>query len=239
MSKSKGNLVAPEAIVDEYGADTLRLAHLAVKPPDEDVDWEDFGLEGCSRFLHRVWRLAVPGSDLGTGGRGDDEQPDDVAIRRATHRLIADITTDFERWSFNTAVAKFMSFVNELYRYVGSVDGPHLDVIESSVDVLLELLAPACPHVAAELWERRHPNEHIHLRSWPVADPALLRRDSVIVPVQVAGKVRARVSVAVDADDAAYEAVARADAKVADLLAAASVRRVVVVPGRLVSFVLD
>ena len=125
MSKSKGNLVAPEEIIDTYGADTLRLAHLAVKPPEEDVDWEDFGLEGCSRFLLRVWRLAVPGSDLLVGARDGAVTPADDAVVRATHQLIDGITSDFERWSYNVAVAKYMAFVNDLYKYVQSDDGPH------------------------------------------------------------------------------------------------------------------
>src|SRR5690606_1009227 len=101
MSKSKGNLVAPEEIIDTLGADALRLAHLAVKPPEDDVDWEDFGLEGCARFLHRVWRLAVPGSDLASGARSGEPTDADQEVVRATHRLIDDITTHFDRWSYN------------------------------------------------------------------------------------------------------------------------------------------
>ncbi len=246
MSKSKGNLVAPESIIDTYGADTLRLAHLAVKPPEEDVDWEDFGLEGCARFVHRVWRIAVPGTDLGsrrgseTGDETGNETDDDVAIRRAMHRVVADVTHDFEHWSYNTAVAKLMAFVNELYRYVQSPAGAHAGVLHDALDTLVRLLAPPCPHIAAELWARRHAGEHVHELAWPEPDPAFLVTETVEVPVQVNGKVRARVVVAAGADEAAHEAAARADPRIAELLgplAGATVRRVVVVPGRLVNFV--
>jgi leucyl-tRNA synthetase len=237
MSKSKGNLVTPGEIIENYGADTLRLAHLAVKPPDEDVDWEDFGLEGCSRFVHRVWRLAVPGTDL-PSGRGGEETGTDLEIRRATERLTADVHDDFERWSYNTAAAKFMAFVNELYRYVQPPGQAHRQVLADAIDRLLLLLAPVTPHLAAELWERRHPGEHVHELRWPEADPALLVVDVVEVPVQVSGKVRTRILIAPDASEAEHEAAARADPKIAELLADTTVRKVVVVPGRTVNFVI-
>jgi leucyl-tRNA synthetase len=151
MSKSKGNLVAPEEIIDTLGADTLRLAHLAVKPPEEDVDWEDFGLEGCNRFLHRLWRLAVPDSELlaeHPPRRGEPTDAD-LALRRATHRLVAEVTESFQRWAYNVAVAKAMAFLNELYRAVQSPEGGHLDTLDDALDTLIELLAPASSGPAA------------------------------------------------------------------------------------------
>jgi len=237
MSKSKGNLVAPEAIIDSLGADTLRLAQLQVKPPEEDVDWEDVGLDGCSRVLHRIWRLAVPGSDLTGTLRSGDPTPADAEVRRATHRLIAGITQDFERWSYHTAVAKFMGFVNDLYRYVQADAGAHESVLGDGVDTLLQLLAPACPHLTAELWERRHPGEHVHERPWPVADESLLTVDAVEIPVQVNGKVKARISVPVDIDPAALEAAALADPAIAALLEGATPRKIIAVPGKTVNIV--
>jgi leucyl-tRNA synthetase len=238
MSKSKGNLVAPEEIIDTYGADTLRLAHLAVKPPEEDVDWEDVGLEGCSRVLHRIWRLAVPGSDLTTHVRIGDETDADAAIRQATARLIEGITSDFERWSYHTAVAKFMAYVNELYRYVQSDDGAHGDVIGDGIDTVLKLLAPATPHLTAELWERRHPGEHIHQLPWPEADESLLAVDTVEIPVQVNGKVKARITVSVDDDASTLEAAALAVPAIAELVGGATPRKVIAVPGKTVNIVL-
>ena len=121
--------------------------------------------------------------------------PEDVAIRRATHQLIDRVTRDYERWSYNTAVAACMEFVNLLHPYVR--DGGRPDVVDEAVDTLLLLLAPMTPHLAAEAWERRH-GDHIHLRTWPVADPALLVEDTVTMVVQVNGKVRDRIEVAPD-----------------------------------------
>jgi leucyl-tRNA synthetase len=238
MSKSKGNLVAPEEILDTLGADTLRLAQLQVKPPAEDVDWEDVGLDGCSRVILRIWRLAVPGSDLSSRVRVGDETDDDTAIRRATSQLIVGVTEDFERWSYHTAVAKFMGFVNELYRYVQSPEGAHGDVIADALDVLLKLLAPACPHVSAELWERRHPGEHIHQLPWPRADQSLLVVDSIQMPVQINGKVRAQLIVPADTDATALEAAALALPEIVRHLDGGSPRKVITVPGKIVNIVL-
>jgi len=148
MSKSKGNLVAPEEIVAEHGADALRLAILQVKPPAEDVDWEDFGLEGCAKFLARVWRLAQPGSDfVGSTSDGEPGQAEDELVR-ATHKLIDRVTTDFDRWAYNTAVAAVMEFTNDVYRYVQSDAEPHGPTLDLAINTLVTLLAPMCPHIA-------------------------------------------------------------------------------------------
>ena len=178
MSKSKGNLVAPSSYLTTVGADALRLFHLFVGPPADDVDWTeqtDSVIDGCGRFLDRVWRLAVarrPEAPRRTGP--DRSTEDDLAVRRATHRLIDRVTRDFERWSYNTAVAACMEFVNLVQPYVRG--GGHADVVDEAVDTLLLLLAPMTPHVTAEAWERRH-GDHIHLRPWPVADPELVAEE--------------------------------------------------------------
>ena len=246
MSKSKGNLVAPEEIIDTLGADALRLSHLAVKPPEEDVDWEDFGLDGCSRFLTRVWRLAVPDSDLTVALRDGDATPADVAIVRATNRLIADVTGDFERWSYNVAVAKYMAFVNELYRYVQSDEGAHGPTLATATDTLIQLLAPACPHLTAELWTLRRVADgstpageivHVHETAWPVADPSMLVEDTATLVVQVNGKVRDRIEVASDADEATCVAAAMASERVRGFLGDGEPRKVIARPPKLVNIV--
>jgi len=242
MSKSKGNLVAPEEIIDTYGADTLRLAHLAVKPPEEDVDWEDFGLEGCSRFLARLWRLAVPGSDLADRATDRLPGPADEAVLRATHRLVADVTHSFDRWAYNVAVARAMAFLNDLYRYVQADDAPDAATLATAVDNLLLLLAPAVPHVSAELWAARgaaagQPGRHIHVEPWPVADPDMLVEESITLVIQVAGKVRDRIEVPADADEATCEAAAMASEKVRSILDGAEPRKVIVRPPKLVNIV--
>ena len=164
MSKSKGNLVAPSSYLTTVGADALRLFHLFVGPPADDVDWSaqtDSVIDGCARYLDRVWRLAVPDGP-GPVGQATGELSDaDLAVRRATHKLIDRVSRDYERWSYNTAVAACMEFVNLLAPY--AKDGGRTEVVDEAVDTLLLLLAPMTPHLAAEAWERRH-GDHIHLR---------------------------------------------------------------------------
>ncbi|MCP5027033.1 MAG: leucine--tRNA ligase [Actinomycetia bacterium] len=237
MSKSRGNVVAPEQIVDAHGADSLRLAILQVKPPAEDVDFEDFQLDGCERFLHRLWRLAVPGSDLFSAARGGDATPADVEIDRATHVLIDRVTGEYERWAYNTAVAGFMEFTNTLYKYVQSDAGPHGETLAFAVDTVLQLLAPAVPHMTAEMWSLRHDGEHIHALSWPVADPAKLVVDSVTMVVQVNGKVRDRFEVSVDISEADAEALAMTSEKVRGQLDGGDPRKVIVRAPKLVNIV--
>ena len=148
MSKSKGNLVAPEQYLDTVGADALRLFHLFVGPPQDDVDWDDAGIEGCARFLRRLWRLADPASTAVP--EAEDPAP---TVDRAAHRLIARVTDEFDRWSYNTAVAAFMEFANLLYK-----QGQHRVRRRHAAPAA----GPVAPHITAELWERRHPGEHVH-----------------------------------------------------------------------------
>ncbi|MDY7106884.1 MAG: leucine--tRNA ligase [Actinomycetota bacterium] len=237
MSKSRGNLVAPEQLVAEHGADTLRLAILQVKPPAEDVDFEDVQLEGCSRFLNRLWRLALPGSDLTGSLRTGPTTAADDAIDAATHVLVDRVTGEFDRWAYNTAVAGYMEHVNELYRYVQSDEAAHADTLAFAVDTVLRLLAPAVPHITGELWARRHDGEHVHTLPWPVADPAKLVVETVTMVLQVNGKVRDRIDVAVDISDADAEAAALASEKIASSLDGKAPRKVIVRAPKLVNIV--
>ena len=237
MSKSKGNLVAPEEILDSHGADTLRLAQLGLKPPQDDVDWEDVSIEGAHRFLCRVWRVAMPESDLVGGLRAGGPTEADETMVRARHRLVRDVTTDFERWSYNTAVAKYMAFVNDLYRYVQSDAGVHGPTLELAIDSLLRVMAPAVPHVTAELWARRHDGAHIHELDWPTADELLLVAETETMIVQVNGKLRDRIEVAADIAASDAEALAMASDRVVGFLAGAAPRKVIVRPPKLVNIV--
>ncbi|MCO8128998.1 leucine--tRNA ligase [Acidimicrobiia bacterium EGI L10123] len=196
MSKSKGNLVAPEEILDREGADALRLGQLFVGPPADDVDWEGVGIEGTHRFIGRLWRLAHPASDAVPEATGDAA----VAVDKEAHRLIARVSDEYERWSYNTAVAAFMEFTNLLYKQ-GRTD--------FAVDSLLLLLAPMAPHVTAELWELRH-GTHVHEQAWPTHDPSMLAVDSVTMVVQVKGKVRDRIEVSPDISEEEARALALA-----------------------------
>jgi leucyl-tRNA synthetase len=261
MSKSKGNLIAPEHYFDTVGADALRLFHLFVGPPFDDMDWSEQTeqvIEGCGRFLDRLWRTCLSEPHLHSGEQSDEDR----SVRRAVHRTVADVTKDLERWSYNTAVAHCMELLNTLQRYArgsqGSGDSPngdaradgdgaragtnagvHAEVWNEAFDALLSLLAPLSPHVTAELWERRHPGEpSVHLQPWPRADPELLRQETVTMVVQVNGKVRDRIQVEAGISEADAQQVALASAKVSEALKGAVPTRVVSRPPRLVNVVI-
>jgi leucyl-tRNA synthetase len=226
MSKSKGNLVAPAKYFDTVGADALRLYHLFVGPPADDVDWSDQTdevIEGTGRFLQRVWRVAAPGSEVArtSSGEAADE------IQRATHRLIVRVSEEYERWSYNTAVAALMEFTNLLYKRGAT---------EDAIDTMLLLMAPMAPHITAELWEQRH-GGHIHTESWPVADPELARLQSMTMVVQVNGKLRDRIEVDPGIDGAEAERLALASEKVQEQLAGAAPKKVIARPPNLVNIV--
>ena len=237
MSKSKGNLVDPAKYFDTVGADALRLFHLFVGPPADDVDWTeqtDEVIEGCARFLARVWRLAtgeVTGGDgAGAGvGTGTD-------LRQATHRLVARVSDDYERWSYNTAVAACMEFTNLLYKEVAAgAGGAELDF---AVDTLLLLMAPMTPHITAELWERRRGDgARIHAEPWPQADPALVATTTETMVVQVNGKVRDRIDVPADVTEAEMERLALESERVRSVLDGRAPARVVARPPKLVNLV--
>lgn len=234
MSKSKGNLVAPEEILDAQGADALRLAQLFVGPPQDDVDWEGVGIDGCARFLQRVWRLSL--GEVGTPPVERSETSADVAISRSTNRLIVRLTDDFEKWSYNTAVAACMEFTNELFKYVQSDEGPRAGTLDSAIDTLLLLMAPMVPHITAELRQRRH-GDDIHRCSWPQADASMLVVDSVTMVVQINGKVRDRIEVAAGVDEATAVSLALASPRIVELLDGAEPRKVIARPPQLINVV--
>jgi leucyl-tRNA synthetase len=240
MSKSKGNLITPEHYFQTVGADGLRLFHLFVGPPFDDMDWTDQTdqvIDGCGRFLDRLWRTFSPGED-GPTTRSGPETEADRAVRQATHRTIAEVTNDLERWSYNTAVAHCMEQLNLLQRYARSDDGPHEAVWEEAADTMLSLLAPMTPHVTAEIWEQRHPGQpSVHLQAWPTFDPALVRAETVTMVVQVNGKVRDKLDVSPDITEADAEAAALGSSKVVESLAGRVPHRVVVRAPRLVNVV--
>jgi leucyl-tRNA synthetase len=238
MSKSKGNVVDPDYLVERYGADTARLFSLFAAPPEKDLDWSDQGVEGMSRFLNRLWRivhavaprLAAPEAPLPAGLAAADE-----SLHRLVHRTIARVTEDVvERLHFNTAIAAIMELTSGL---ADTVEAGDPAVLREAVDTTLRLLAPFVPHIANELWEATgHPRVLDH-EPWPVADGAALVEQVVELPVQVNGKIRGRVQVPADAGEDAILAAALADAQVQAHLGGRAVRRHVVVPGRMVSLV--
>ena len=237
MSKSKGNLIAPARYYETVGADALRLFHLFVGPPSDDFDWTeqtDEVIEGCGRFLDRLWRLVeTAGAQVPTVRTGD-LRPEDVETRRATHRTIEQVTSGIERWSYNTSVAHCMEQVNLLTRYARA--DAHADVLAEACDALLLLLAPMAPHVTAELWERRH-GDRVHAQPWPEHDPSLAAAETVTMVVQVNGKVRDRIDVDASIDEDRARELALASPRVVDALGGEPPSRVVVRAPRLVNVV--
>ncbi len=192
-------------------------------------------IEGCGRFLDRLWRL-VAESDVVV--RTGEQSGEDLAVRRAIHRTIEQVGGDLERWSYNTAVAHCMELVNLLQRYVRSEAQPHRQVLDEAYDALLLLLAPMAPHVTAELWEQRHPTEPpLHVQRWPTFDPELVVEDTVTLVVQVNGKVRDRLEVDPSIGEEEARAVALSSPRVRDALGGGEPKRVVVRPPRLVNVV--
>ena len=236
MSKSKGNVVSPAQFFDSHGADALRLFQLFVGPPGDDADWSDHGVDGASRFLGRVWRLAT--GEAGGAPVERDETDADRAVTRGRHALVGKVTDDFERWGYNTAVAACMEFVNDLYKYVQAEGGPRRATLDEAIDALLLVLAPMAPHISAELWERRHgAGAHVHEVAWPSFDPELAKAETVTMIVQVNGKVRDRIDVDSAIVEEEMEKVALASPRVQEHLGGRTPRNVIIVRPKLVNIV--
>jgi leucyl-tRNA synthetase len=243
MSKSKGNVVSPDEMIAKYGADATRMYALFAAPPDRDLDWQEDGVAGVSRFLARVWRLVTKYAPLARTDRGQSvEAPTGLSLKllRKLHQTIAKITLDFEgRWHFNTCVAAIMELVNEIQAAdaqlaAGEVPAP---VVRELLRTLVLLLAPFAPFIAAELWVELGEEGSVLRAPWPVSDPELAKEDELEIPVQVNGKLVTVVRVAADADSKAIEAAALADEKVQSRITGKTVVKRIVVPGKLVNLV--
>jgi leucyl-tRNA synthetase len=230
MSKSRGNVVNPDQVVKEYGADSLRLYEMFMGPLEATKPWSMTGVNGVRGFLDRVWRMIVSekSESLELNHVVQAVEPT-VDQLRVLHKTIAAVTADIETLSFNTAIAKMMEFTN----YFTKEERRPRAVMETFV----LLLAPFAPHLAEELWQLLGHKKSLAYEPWPKADAALLKQDTVEIPVQVSGKLRSRVVVAADADAPAIETAARADERTAELLAGKQVVKVIVVPGKLINFV--
>lgn len=238
MSKRWGNVVTPSSIVKKYGADAARTFVSFAGPPEKDIDWSDEQVEGCARFLNRVWRLAyshhgaagLPASLLeGAAGRA-------LEIRRAAHRALKRVTEDIERLSFNTGIARAMELVNFLTP-IDPADDRERAAMAEAVRLLSVMLSPFAPHLAEEICEAYGATESLQASAWPEFDPALVVEDTVKYAVQVNGKLRGEVEVAAAAGQEEVRAAAEANDKVQPHLAGKTIRKVVFVKGRLVNFV--
>ena len=243
MSKSKGNVVSPDDMVARYGADATRMYALFAAPPDRDLDWQEDGVAGVSRFLGRVWRLAHAFEARAIEGRGGSVaagNPAELKLLRKLHQTIAKITHDFEgRWHFNTCVAAIMELVNEIQNAdaqpaSGQVSAP---VARELLTTLVLLLAPFAPFLAAELWEQPGGEGSVLRAPWPQSDPALAKEDEIEIPVQINGKLVSVLRVAAGSDSKTMEAAALADEKVRARTAGKTLAKVIVAPGRAVNLV--
>jgi len=240
MSKSKGNTVDPQQLIEQYGADTVRLFILFAAPPEQSLEWSDAGVDGAARFLKRVWRLvnehaaAGPAAALDVGALNAEQK----AIRRHTHHAIAKCSDDIgRRYKFNTAIAGVMELSNALAKFTDdSAQGRA--VMQEALEAIVLLLQPITPHLSHALWQQLGHESVVLDANWPAFDASALEQDNVELMLQVNGKVRAKMQVAKTADKAAIEAAALADKTVQKWAAGKEIRRVIVVPGKLVNVVI-
>ncbi len=245
MSKSKGNVVSPDDMVAHYGADAARMYALFAAPPDRDLDWQEDGVAGVTRFLGRVWRLVTKYAPVCRSAGRDQSKTQDggaVALKllRKLHQTTAKITQDFEgRWHFNTCVAAIMELVNEIQAAdaqlaAGEVPAP---VMHELLQTLVLLLAPFAPYLAAELWEELGGEGAVLRQPWPKSDPGLAKEDEIEIPVQINGKLVSVIRVPAGSDSKVIEAAALEEEKVKARIAGKTVAKIIVVPGRAVNLV--
>jgi leucyl-tRNA synthetase len=233
MSKSKKNVVAPEEIFETYGVDAARLFVMSDSPPERDVQWTTGGVEGAGRFVNRVW---AEFDTEGAAPSGPDTDPRAQELRRATHKTIKAVTDSIEQFRFNSGIARLYEFLNILKTFQ-AVDAGVANARAEALSVLARLIAPFTPHLAEECWVRIGGDGMAVDAPWPVADPALTVDAELVLPVQINGKRRAEVRVPADADEAAVREKALADPAVTVHLEGQTVRKVIVVPGRIVNIV--
>jgi leucyl-tRNA synthetase len=247
MSKNLGNVVSPDDMVARFGADAARLYSLFAAPPDRDLDWQDTGIEGIRRFIGRVYAFfrlePILAGTYTAGYAPSDLSPDARGVLRKLHQTIRRITEDFKgRWHFNTSVAALMELLNELnaaqvlFQADGATSAPKAFRAEVQRTFVL-LLAPFAPYLAHELWESLGEKENLLKARWPKYDPALAKEEEVEIPVQVNGKLRGRVLVPADADQAFVEQRALADEKIKTAIAGKKIVKIIFVPGKLLNLV--
>jgi leucyl-tRNA synthetase len=263
MSKSKGNVVDPDDMIAKYGADALRLYIMFVAPPEKEVEWSDTGLEGSFRFLLRVWRfvdqwcetVGGEGIEMPAGALNDAER----ALRRKTHDTIRRVSVDLdERIHLNTAISALMELVNDLYAFsektqrgptrrsaeraeaVGVIERAEtVAVVKEAVESLVLMLSPFVPHMAEELWEKLGHADGLNAAGWPSFDPVIARPEQIVVPVQVNGRLRSRLTVSAEVSEQELRALALADPIVQSHASGKTVKNVVVAKGKLVNVVVS
>jgi leucyl-tRNA synthetase len=242
MSKSKGNVVSPDEIIARFGADTGRLFILFAAPPERDLDWSDRGVEGCYRFLKRVWRLVdrYAGAVAGQNGEVDNVEPAERELRRAIHMALKKVTEDIEeRFNFNTAISAVMEAVNAAYSYMNEKEEDiDTGVMAEALNLLVLMLAPFAPHLGEEMWQRLGNIDSVHRQVWPVYDPSVLQLDEVEIVVQVNGKVRGRLTIPAGLDSEEMQSLAMCDPRIVSFIDGKQIVKAITVPGKLVNLVI-
>ncbi len=241
MSKSKGNVVSPEEIINTYGADTARLFILFASPPERDLEWSDQGVEGSYRFLNRVWRTvnscAGDIRDISLPPQFGQLEGEARQLRYKTHATIKKVSDDIElRFNFNTAISAIMELNNMLTAYLDH-DEQDLSVLKEAVETMIVLLSPFSPHICEELWQMCGHQDSVSLQSWPRWDAAALVQDEIEIAIQVSGKVRDRIMVPTGSSEDDLQDLALAQPKIQELLAGKQVVKTIVIPGKLVNIV--
>ena len=228
MSKSKGNVVNPDDIVETHGADTLRLYEMFMGPLDASIAWSETGLDGSRRFLDRVWRLFINEETVELSAKIVDQVKDDT-LEKVYHETVKQVTENYESLKFNTAISQMMVFINEAYK------AEH--ILKEHVEGFVKLLSPIAPFIAEEIWDKLGNNETIAYEDWPVYDEAKLEENEVEVVIQILGKNRARIMVDKDISKEELEKLALENETIKERIADKTVRKVIVVPGKLVNIV--
>ncbi len=241
MSKSKGNTVDPQALIEQYGADTVRLFIMFAAPPEQSLEWSDAGVEGAHRFLKRLWRAVfthtqASGAITTIDANALDEQQ--KALRRKTHETIAKVSSDYgDRLTFNTAIAAVMELLNDIYKITDRSNAQTLAVEHEALETAVLLLAPVAPHIAHYLWQALGHADTVIDTAWPVVDTAALAKTSIELAVQVNGKLRGTITVAPNATQADAETAARQNENVKKFIDDKEIRKVIFVPGKLLNIV--
>ena len=229
MSKSRGNVVAPDDLVQQYGSDTVRAYLMFFTRWEQGGPWSFEGIKGPRRFIEDVWRI-------GTAEYASQNDKNDTAVQRKLHQTIEKVTRDAESFSFNTAIAAMMELRNTLLTALKKQDVTD-ETWSDSVSALLRMLAPIAPHITEELWSVRGSDSSVHVASWPEFDPEIAKEDEIELVIQVNGKVRSKVMVAAGIDDDSAREIALADENVQKFMDGKEVRKVIVIKGRLVNIV--
>ncbi|MFA5388462.1 MAG: leucine--tRNA ligase [Candidatus Omnitrophota bacterium] len=237
MSKSKGNVVSSDGLIEKYGADTVRLYTLFISPPEKDAEWSDKGVEGAWRFINRVWRLIEDGLRLKVEGSKPDEK--DKTLKQKTHATIKKVTEDMEgTFHFNTAISSIMELVNEIYDYKSSQPSALGSQLKEAIRTVVILLAPFVPHVAEEMWEKLGNKESIFKAKWPDYDRNALVQDTIELPIQINGKLRSKIEASLNAGEDEIRAMVMKDIVVNKWTGGKEPKKIIIVKGKLVNIVI-